>query len=77
MPDGSWKSSGTCTEKYPGGDTITLTFEEGSHMKEYTYKNTGGTGKYEGASGGGTYMYQALSDETLFAGWYKGKIVLP
>ena len=33
----------------------TDSWEEGSHLKEYTYKNTGGTGKYEGASGGGTY----------------------
>ena len=28
--------------------------EEGSHLKEYIYKFTDGTGKYEGASGGGT-----------------------
>lgn len=77
MPDGSWKASGTCTDTYPGGDKVFLTWEEGSHLKEYTYKNTGGTGKYEGASGGGTYMYESLGDGTLFAGWYKGKIVLP
>ena len=31
-----------------------MSWEEGSHLKEYIYKNTGGTGKYEGASGGGT-----------------------
>ena len=37
-------------------------WEEGSHLKEYTYKITGGTGKYEGASGGGTYMYENVSD---------------
>lgn len=77
MPDGSWKGSGTCTDTYPGGDKIFLSWEEGSHLKEYTYKNTGGSGKFEGASGGGTYWYESLSDDTLFAGWYKGKIVLP
>lgn len=77
LPDGSWKGSGTCTDTYPGGDKIYVTWEEGSHLKEYPYKNTGGTGKFEGASGGGTYFYQSLSDETLFVGWYKGKIVLP
>ena len=47
-----------------------------SHLKEYTYKYTGGTGKYEGASGGGTYMYEGLTD-TLFGGTYKGQLVLP
>jgi hypothetical protein len=34
------------------------TWEEGSHLKKYTYKYNGGTGKYERASGGGTYMYE-------------------
>jgi len=33
-------------------------FEEGSHLKEYSYKITGGTGKYEAASGGGTYTLE-------------------
>ena len=37
---------------------------------------TGGTGKYEGASGGGTYMYESLTD-TLTGGTYQGKLVLP
>ena len=34
MPDGSWKATGTCTDNYPGGDKISLTWEEGSHLKE-------------------------------------------
>jgi hypothetical protein len=62
MPDGSWKGSGTCTYTYKGGDKLTDSFEEGSHLKEYTYKNTGGTGKYEGAGGGGTYTLDELTD---------------
>ena len=37
---------------------------------------TGGTGKYEGAKGGGTYTYDNLTD-TLSAGRYKGKMELP
>jgi hypothetical protein len=76
LPDGSWKAAGTCTDKYPGGDTVTLTWEEGSHLKEYTYQKTGGTGKYQGASGGGTYMYENLTD-TLVGGRFKGTLVLP
>jgi hypothetical protein len=76
MPDKSWKGAGTCTETFKGGDKRYLTWEEGSHLKEYTFKYTGGTGKYEGASGGGTYMYESLTD-TLFGGTYKGQLVLP
>jgi hypothetical protein len=76
MPGGSWKSSGSCTNTYKSGDKSFETWEEGSDLKEYTYKKTGGTGKYEGASGGGTYMYQPLTD-VIFGGRYKGTLVLP
>lgn len=76
MPDGSWKGSGVCTDAYPGGDKVFLNWEEGSQLKEYPYKKTGGTGKYEGVTGGGTYFYESLT-ETLSAGRYKGVLVLP
>ena len=76
MPDGSWKGSGTCTYKFKDGDTENDSWEEGSHLKEYIYKITGGTGKYQGATGGGTYMYENITD-TLSGGTYKGQLVLP
>jgi hypothetical protein len=76
MPDETWKGSGTCTYTYKGGDKVNMTWEEGSHLKEYTYKNTGGTGKFENAGGGGTYMLEELTD-TLLGGKYKGTIELP
>jgi hypothetical protein len=76
MPDQSWKGSGTCTYTFKGGDKLNDSWEEGSALKEYTYKNTGGTGKYEGASGGGTYTLEELTD-TLMGGKYKGTIELP
>jgi len=76
IPDGSWKGSGTCTVTFKGGDTLQETWEEGSHLKEYPYKYTGGTGKYEGASGEGTYTSENLTD-TLQWGRYKGTIQLP
>jgi hypothetical protein len=76
MPDESWKGSGSCTYKYKDGDTVTDTFEEGSILKDYTYKITGGTGKYKGATGGGTYLYENLTD-TLAGGRFHGKIELP
>jgi hypothetical protein len=76
MPDESWKGTGTCTNTYKGGDKTSLTWEEGSQLKEYPYKITGGTGKYQGASAGGTYTLEELTD-TLMGGKFKGQIVLP
>lgn len=76
MPDGSWKGAGTCTVTFKGGDTFQESWEEGSHLKEYTYKYTGGTGKFQGASGEGTYTWESLTD-ILGGGRYKGQIVLP
>jgi hypothetical protein len=76
MPDKSWKGSGTCTYTFKGGDKLNDSWEEGSHLKEYTYQNTGGTGKYQGASGVGTYTLEELTD-TLLGGRYKGTIELP
>jgi hypothetical protein len=76
MPDGSWKGAGSCTDTYLSGDKRYESFEEGSHLKEYIYKVTGGTGAYQGASGGGTYMYEKLTD-ALLGGRFKGKVQFP
>ena len=76
MPDESWKATGTCTDTYKNGDTKFESWEEGSHLKEYTDKITGGTGKYQGVGGGGTYIYENLTD-TLSGGTYKGTIDCP
>ena len=76
MPDESWKGSGSCTWNIKSGDKQYEDWEEGSHLKEYPFKWTGGTGKYEGAKGGGTYIYENLTD-TLSAGTYKGTMELP
>lgn len=72
MPDGSWTGSGGCTAKNKSGDTMSITWQESSQLKEYTYAATGGTGKFEGVSGGGTYKYDQLTD-TLFGGRYDSK----
>lgn len=76
MADETFKGSGSCTWHFKNGDTVTDTWEEGSHLKENIYKTTGGTGKYQGASGGGTYTYDNLTD-TLAGGRFKGKMILP
>jgi hypothetical protein len=75
MPDKSWKASGTCTDNI-GKDKRYESWEEGSEMKEYPYKLTGGTGKYEGVTGGGTYVYENLSD-TIAGGTCKGTMTTP
>ena len=67
MPDGTWRGAGSCTNSYKSGDKSYETWEEGSRLKEYTYKKTGGTGKYQSACGGGTYMYEGVTD-TIFGG---------
>jgi hypothetical protein len=78
MPDGSWKGSGTCTYIEEGGDKLYESWEEDSqHLKECTYKNTGGTGKYKGASGGGTYTLEKTFTDALSGGTYNGTIELP
>jgi hypothetical protein len=76
MPDESWKGSGTCTLNFKDKGSITGTWEEGSHLKEYIWTVTGGTGKYEGVKGGSTYVYDNLTD-TLSGGRFKGKMDLP
>jgi hypothetical protein len=76
LADRSWKGSGTCTNSYKSGDKSYESFEEGSHLQPYTYKKTGGTGRYAGASGGGTYMYEGVTD-VVFGGRYKGELTLP
>lgn len=77
LPDGSWKGSGACTDTYAGGiGTKSVTFEEGSHLKPFTYKVNGGTGKYAGITGSGTYTNDNLTDE-LTAGRYKGAFTVP
>lgn len=75
MPDGSWKGSGVCTDTYKTGGSKTISWEEGSHLNEYSYKVTGGTGKFEGATGSGSYLYENLTD-TLSGGRQKGQVKL-
>jgi hypothetical protein len=80
-PDGSWNGAGIGTETFKGEGTTYYTWEEGSDLTENTYKYTGGTGIYEGVSGGGTYTVYTYTDEigpgTLQGCRYKDKIVFP
>lgn len=75
LPDESWKGSGTCTLNLKDGH-VSASWEEGSHLKEYTYKYTGGDGKYKNAGGGGAYKTDNVTDR-FAGGRFKGKMVLP
>lgn len=76
FPDESWKATGSCTHLFKDGDKKFETWEEGSQLKEYVSKITGGTGKYEGIKGEATYTYDNLTD-ALSGGRYKGTLTLP
>lgn len=76
LPDETWKASGTCTHVFKDGDKKFETWQEGSHLKEYTSRITGGTGKYQGASGDFAYTYDNLTD-VLSGGRYMGTLKLP
>lgn len=76
QPDGTWSAAGTCTATQKLGDTLSVTWEEGSQLKENPYKAVGGTGKFKGVTGGGTYKYDQLTD-ALFGGRYSSKWQLP
>ena len=81
-PDGSWTGAGTGTEFFKGGDTTTYNWKEGSDLKAYTYEYTGGTGKYAGARGGGTYgldegVSRGYTPGTLQRRKYNDQMVLP
>jgi len=76
MPDGTWKGGGNCTADFKEGNTVSLTWKEGSDLKEYPFTYTGGTGKYKGATGGGTYKTDEITT-TLYGGRKKGNLELP
>jgi hypothetical protein len=80
-PNGKWKGSGTGTETFKDGSTTNYTWEEVSTLKEGTYKYTGGTGKYAGVSGSGTYTlyegYDTYRPGTLQGCKYNDQIVMP
>jgi hypothetical protein len=76
MKDGTWKGAGDCTTTFKSGDTLAGTWEEGSQLQDFPFTYTGGTGKYKGAVGGGTYKTEELTT-TLYGGRKSGKLQLP
>jgi hypothetical protein len=60
LPDGTYKGNGYCTNTDPEGDKVFSTWSESS-AAESQYELTGGTGKFEGARGEGTYTVTEVS----------------
>jgi hypothetical protein len=76
MPNGTWQANGTCLVTIKEGETFSITWQEGSNLETNTYQATGGTGRFKGVTGGGTYKYDQLTT-TLFGGRYHSKFDLP
>ncbi len=74
MADGGWKGAGTCIHTYKGGDKWFLKWEQVKEDGSITI--TGGTGKFDGVKGGGTFKLEALTD-TMVGGTYTQKLELP
>ena len=55
---------------------MSIAGQEGSGMEQNTYQATGGTDRFNGVTGGGTYKYDQLTT-TLFGGRYHSKWELP
>ena len=55
---------------------MSIAGQEGSGMEQNTYQATGGTDRFNGVTGGGTYKYDQLTT-TLFGGRYRSKWELP
>jgi hypothetical protein len=79
MPDETYTGNGHCTTVVSAGDKLFQRWREGSDMEEGRYEIIGGTGKFEGAKGEGTYTSTELPDppgRRLVVKW-KGFTELP
>ena len=75
-PDGTWHANGTCLVTVKEGETLSITWQEGSNLEANTFQATSGTGRFKGVTGGGTYKYDQLTT-TLFGGRYHSRWELP
>jgi hypothetical protein len=55
FPDKTYKGNGYCTLTAADGSKLFQRWQEGTDMAEGRYETFGGTGKFEGAKGEGTY----------------------
>ena len=76
MPDETYTVTGFCTYTTRDGDKYYLKWWESPGMEEGRYEYTGGTGKFAGITGGGTYTGEELTD-TLSTSQFEGVMELP
>lgn len=76
MPDGTSKESGHCTYTTVDGDKLFDRWWQSPGMESARYEWIGGTGKWAGATGGGSYSVTQLS-ESLLSVSYRGAVERP
>jgi len=71
---GVGQNQGRCVETDPAGDQIVLSYDTGNFTLGKTFKGSltliGGTGKFAGITGGGTYVYDGFTFKTTEEGTY-------
>ena len=76
MPDGKTEDSGHCTYTTRDGDKLFDKWWQSPGMETARYEWIGGTGRWAGAKGGGTYRVTQLSDSLLSID-YSGTVEAP
>ena len=76
MPDGTQRDRGHCTYTTRDGDKLFDRWWRSPDMEAARYEWIGGTGRWAGATGGGTYSVTQLDDRLLSVS-YSGTLVLP
>ena len=61
FPDQSYKGGGYCTVTDREGDKLFQSWSDSSGPEGGRFENTGGTGKFEGAKGQGTFTETELA----------------
>jgi hypothetical protein len=76
FPDKTYKGNGYCTLTAADGSKLFQRWQEGTDMAEGRYETFGGTGKFEGAKGGGTYTVGEIPNGRGVSMW-KGTTEYP
>jgi hypothetical protein len=76
FPDKTYKGNGYCTLTAADGSKLFQRWQEGTDMAEGRYETFGGTGKFEGAKGEGTYTVAEIPMGRGVSMW-KGRIEYP
>jgi hypothetical protein len=73
--EGNWSASGVCSRVDGDGDGYSMSWRQDYTMDAGVWEMVGGTGKWDGVSGGGTYVYTPLAGGAG-ASTYSGNLTL-